>query len=80
MAVRPRIDFERTLASPNPLVELRQVVSDEIHLHGMDRDEVFSVLLAEMLALREAGRDDDEEILTSVMDFMEGWSSSAMRI
>lgn len=80
VAVRPRIDFEQALASASPLLELRQAVSDEINLHGMDRDEVFAVLLEEMLMLRDAGRDEDEEVVTSVMDFMEGWSSSAMRI
>jgi hypothetical protein len=80
MAVKPRIDFERALASPDPLAALREAVATELHDYDADRDEVFSCLAEEVLSLRDAGREDDEETVTSVMDFMEGWSAPHMRL
>ena len=72
--VKPRIDFEGALATAEPLVSLHQSVKEEL-AHGVPRDEVFGALTDELRLLRASGRDDDEEVVASVMEFMEGWGS-----
>jgi len=70
MALKRSIDYERALASDDPLMALRAAVIEKLH-YGVDRDEIFHDLVLAMRRLRAAGRDDDEEVMTSVMDFME---------
>ena len=79
MSTEPQIDFERLLAGPGPLLALRQAVADELQ-RGADRSELNVLLTDEMLTLRAAGREDDEEIVTSVLEFLVGWCSPHMAI
>lgn len=79
MPVKTLIDYETALAAPDPVLALRAAVKGEL-AHGVDRNEVFSNLVSKMLELRAQDREADEEVVTSVMDFMEGWGSPRMAI
>jgi hypothetical protein len=80
MPVQSRIDFDAALAADQPLLALRDAVATEIHDHGTPREEVTAALEREMLELRAAGRDAEEDVVTDVLDFVVGWSSPHMRI
>jgi hypothetical protein len=80
MAVRPRIDFDAALAAPSPTLALREAVKDELLHDEVDLADVIEALEEKMLELRAEGEDDAEDVVTSVLDFMTGWSSARMRV
>jgi hypothetical protein len=79
MVVRPGIDVERELRADDPVLALREAVWHELN-QGVSRDEVIAKLEDEMLRLRKQGRDEEEDVVTDVLDFLYGRSTSWMRV
>jgi hypothetical protein len=64
--------FERALRSANALVELRLIVQGLLD-GGAERAAVLEELESFCLMLRESGRDEDEDTVLEIMDFLVGW-------
>ena len=73
-------DYEQQLASENPLRELRNSVAHQLHEEHVPRDEVLRRLDTIRRELRAAGREEDEDIVMDVMDFVVGWCSPRQRL
>jgi hypothetical protein len=72
-------DFHAALASEDPLESLRRAVARELDA-GVPRT-LLTAQLEELRAdLRRSGREDDEDVVLEVMDFLTGWSSPHMRL
>ena len=78
-ATAPRASYEEALASPDPVVRLREVVASDLNL-GTARDVVYRTLDQLRLDLRTAGRQADEDAVMDVMDFLNGWCSPQQRL
>lgn len=68
------------LESPVPLMALRAVVEHELRDRHADRDVVLAELEALRGQLRSEGRDDLEDVVLEVMDFVAGWCSPHVRV
>ena len=71
--------FDEALSAPEPTLRLREAVV-RAREAGVDRDTVQGQLQALRTHLRDAGRDEDEDVVLEVMDFLAGWSSPHMKI
>jgi hypothetical protein len=71
--------FEEALGAEEPTRTLRDVVV-RARQDGTDRDAVMAQLRALREHLSAAGREDDEDVVLEVMDFLVGWSSPHMTI
>lgn len=71
--------FENALASREPLWELRSVVRGLL-ADGHDRERVLDDLDRFRDGLRATGRDQDEDTVLDVMDFVVGWCSPHVRL
>jgi hypothetical protein len=71
--------FEEALAAPDPTLALREAVVAAREA-GTDRDTAEGQLRALRDHLRQAGRDEDEDVVLEVMDFLVGWASPHMKI
>lgn len=71
--------FVTALGSEQPVACLRAVVQTLV-AQGADRAAVEDELEAFRDWLRSHGRDDDEDIVLDVMDFLTGWSSPHMKV
>lgn len=71
--------FTAALASPQPLWCSREAARGLLE-RGWGRDELLAALERFRGVLREAGRDDDEDIVLEVMDFLVGWCSPQMKV
>jgi hypothetical protein len=71
--------FEAALATDAPTEDLRAAVAGLIS-EGADREEIRAELEAWRAELREQGRDEDEDVVLEVLDFLTGWSSPHMKI
>jgi hypothetical protein len=81
MAVAPRTfeAYEQALMSEQPLLELRAVAKRFVD-EGVPREQIldeFGVLLDRLHAEH---RDADEDVVRDVGDFVDGFSSSWMRV
>ncbi|HVA47411.1 MAG TPA: hypothetical protein VNH11_13660 [Pirellulales bacterium] len=47
---------------------------------GQQRDSILGFFDKNRQALREAGRDSDEDVVLEVMDFLVGWCSPHMSL
>jgi len=72
-------DFYAALASEKPLEELRRSVAGELGA-GVPRAQLIAQLEDLRADLRASGREDDEDVVLEVMDFLTGWSSPHMRL
>jgi Asp-tRNA(Asn)/Glu-tRNA(Gln) amidotransferase A subunit family amidase len=72
-------DFYRALASEKPLERLRRAVARELEV-GVPRERLIAQLEDLRADLRASGREDDEDVVLEVMDFLTGWSSPHMRL
>jgi hypothetical protein len=68
------------LDSPRPLATLRDLVKHELHARHGDRDVVLGELEALRGELRRGGREDLEDVVLEVMDFVAGWCSPHVRL
>jgi hypothetical protein len=71
--------YEEALAAAEPTLALRGAVV-RVREAGLDRDTVEGQLRALREHLQRAGRDEDEDIVLEVMDFVAGWSSPHRKI
>jgi len=72
-------DFYAALASEEPLETLRRTVARELKA-GVPRERILGQLEELRADLRRSGREDDENLVLEVMDFLIGWSSPHMRL
>ena len=72
-------DFYAALASEKPLESLRRTVARELEA-GVTRERLIAQLEELRADLRRSGREDDEDVVLEVMDFLTGWSSPHMRL
>jgi len=71
-------DFNAALASEKPLERLRRTVERE--LEAVVRREQLLAQLEDLRAdLRASSREDDEDVVLEVMDFLTGWFSPHVR-
>jgi hypothetical protein len=77
MPIDPRI--QDALNGPEPLTRLRDLVRT-LQAQGSNQAEILALFEASRQDLREAGCDQEEDILLEVMDFLEGWCSPHMRL
>jgi len=67
--------FEQGLRSPNPTQGLRSVVQGLLNQPDASTQELIATLEAFRDVLRKEGREDAEDVVLEVMDFLVGWSS-----
>jgi hypothetical protein len=72
-------DFYAALASEEPLEGLRRAVARELEA-GVPRERLVAELEDLRADLRRSSREDDEDVVLEVMDFLTGWSSPHMRL
>jgi hypothetical protein len=70
--------YEDSLRSMEPMWELLGVVR-ALLAQGVDRDELREEPTGFMLDLREAGREQEEELTYEVLQFLVGWCSPFMK-
>jgi hypothetical protein len=71
--------FHAALHSPEPLLRMRDLVRNELE-HGVSRAEVLGQIESLRIELRGGGREQDEDVILEVTDFVTGWSSPHLRI
>jgi len=77
--VQIEAQFNEAVRSANPLLELRETVRSLLD-QDWTREELLADLEQFRDVLREAGRDEDEDIVLEVMDFLAGWCSPHMKV
>jgi hypothetical protein len=71
--------LERALASETPTLTLRDAVV-RAREEGVARERLQEQLEALRARLRHEGREEDEDVVLEVLDFLSGWSSPHLRI
>jgi hypothetical protein len=71
--------LDEALKSEQPLEHLRRIVQGLL-AQGQDRDAILKELENFRNVLREMGREEDEDIVLEVMDFLVGWCSPHMKL
>jgi hypothetical protein len=66
--------FEHALEAPNPVEALIELVRERFEL-GDSREIVLEAFERKRQALRDSGRERDEDAIMDVMDFLVGWCS-----
>lgn len=72
-------DFQAALASEEPREGLRQAVAHELQ-GGASRENVLAQLEQLRADLRARDRENDEDVVLEVMDFVTGFCSPNMRL
>jgi hypothetical protein len=72
-------DFYAALASERPLEKLGRAVRRELDA-GVPRERLVAQLEGLRSDLCSSGREDDEDVVLDVVDFLTGWSSPHMRL
>ncbi len=71
--------FEEALMSPDPLAALRNLVRS-LSSEGYEKGTVFKAFEEFRSRLREAGREDDEDVVMDAMDMLVGWCAQHARL
>jgi hypothetical protein len=71
--------FEQALKASDPTVELREVVGCLL-AQGHERQAVAEELQRFRSLLQRSGREEEEDIVLEVMDFLAGWCSPHMAL
>jgi hypothetical protein len=79
MAMATTDELQAALASDDRLGALRRAAERELHA-GRPREEMIARLEELRTRLRDGGREDDEDIVLEVLDFVTGWCSPHMRV
>jgi hypothetical protein len=74
-----RQEFEMALRSPEPTMQLRSVTQTLLQ-GGWEHDRLLKLLEGYRDEMRVLGRDDDEDVVLEVMDFVAGWASPHMKL
>jgi hypothetical protein len=77
MPIDPRI--QTALSSPEPLAQLRSLVRG-LQAQGRDQPAILALFETARQQLREAGREQDEDVLMEAIDFLVGWCSPHMSL
>jgi hypothetical protein len=77
MSLDPRV--QDALSSSDPLNRLRSLVGT-LQAHGLGQSAILEMFEETRRQLREAGRENDEEVILEVMDFLVGWCSPHMSL
>ncbi len=77
MTLDPSI--EEALRSPEPLSHLR-LLAKELFSRGAGQEKVLAFFEDARQALREAGREADEDAVMDVMDCLVGWCGPHMKL
>jgi hypothetical protein len=73
-------EFERALQQPGARDQnLAAVVKNHI-AGGQDRADVLAALTRFREQLADAGRDEDEDVVLEVMDYVVGWASPHQKL
>jgi hypothetical protein len=67
------------LSSPEPLEQLRTLVRS-LQSQGRDQSTILALFETARQQLREADRQDDEDVLLEAMDCLVGWCSPHMSL
>jgi hypothetical protein len=71
----------RELVSADELrMRLREAVAADLHDRGVDRETVLAALDDVRREARDQGRDEIEDVVMEVMDFVVGWSNPRLRL
>jgi hypothetical protein len=73
-------EYHTALASADPLMALREIVRRELRDNHMPREDLLEALEDLRTELRDGEREDLEDIVLEVMDFVTGWCSPQMRL
>jgi hypothetical protein len=76
---RRQLFEDALLTDDEPTLRLRAVVA-QLVAEGISRELLQQELLDWRKDLREHGRDEDEDVVLEVLDFLTGWSSPHMSI
>jgi hypothetical protein len=71
--------FAQVLHTEQPRVRLRETVRSLL-AQDWTREQLLADLEHYRGLLREAGRDEDEDVVLEVMDFLVGWCSPHMKV
>jgi hypothetical protein len=71
--------YEATLRSTEPLWELRGVVR-ALLTQGIEREDLERELTDLMLELRAAGREQEEDVVYEVLQYLVGFCSPFMKL
>src|SRR5262245_3390139 len=71
--------FEQALRSGEPVAGLRQLATEQLG-QGLTREEVLARFEQVRQQLRSADREEDEDAVLDVMDFLVGWCSPHAKI
>ena len=71
--------FERALRSTDPVAQLRELAIERVN-QGNTREAVLGEFEQVRRQLRSADREEDEDHVTDVMDFLTGWCSPHMKL
>ena len=71
--------LEEALQSAEPVLRLRDLVRQWMS-QGKEKTTVLGLLEESREELRRAGREQDEDVVMDVMDFLLGWCSPQMNI
>ncbi len=66
--------FERALGSEDPVTRLRSL-AESLLVEGLEPSDLVARFEAVRRELREADREQDEDAVMDVMDFLVGWCS-----
>ncbi len=73
------LSIDQALRSPEPAHRLR-LLAKELFSRGVPSKEVLALFDDARQALREAGRDREEDAVMDIMDSIVGWCSPHMKL
>jgi hypothetical protein len=71
--------YEDALSSPDPVMQLRQLVIDHMEQKGLTNEQMLEVLEHVRLEVRTE-MPFAEDVVLDVMDFLAGWCSPHVKI
>jgi len=71
--------LEAALRSDNPFEEIRNLLKTVI-AQGYEREKLVQELIGFALRLRAENREQDDDLILEMVDFLTGWCSPHMKI
>lgn len=71
--------FEEALRAPQPMLQLRNAVC-RLLAQGQEREAIVKELERFRDNLRDKGREQEEDLVLEVLDYVTGWSSPHMNL
>ena len=71
--------IQEALAGPDSLNQLRLLVK-KLQSEGLSNDSILQSFEQARQHLREQGREQDENVVMELMDFLVGWCSPHMKL